>query len=252
MSETLNINTDAIVKFTNILEGLKKSALPNAVRGSLNNAVFDVKTNTMPTKANQTFIKRSPNFFKANSSFEKASGWDISKMEARVGFTSDKLQGGNNYAVKDLEQQESGGVIGGRSFIPTDAARQGKNKNKLVRPNARLAKLMAKNIVNRRDAKGANWGQQMIKSAVHVGVGGLVLTERFHAGRGGGILLIKQIKRKDGNIKLKTELLYTVKKNRKIVVKPRNFMSAAAMMSGTKIETYFIKEAQREIAKYKI
>lgn len=248
----LNINTDAVVKFTNILEGMKKSALPNAVRGSLNNAVFDVKTNTMPTKAGQAFIKRSPNFFKANSSFEKASGWDIAKMEARVGFTSDKLQGGNNYAVKDLEQQESGGVIGGRSFIPLKDARQGGNYNKLVKPNARLGKIMAKNMVRRRDAKGASWGQQMIKSAVHVGVGGLILTEQFHKGKGGGILLVKKIERKGSDMKIKTELLYSVKKNRKINVKPRHFMSHAALLSGTKIEAYFIKEAQREIAKYKI
>lgn len=247
----LNINTDAVVKFTNILEGLKRSALPNAVRGSLNNAVFDVKTNTMPTKAGQTFVKRSPNFFKANSSFEKASGWDIAKMEARVGFTSDKLQGGNNYAVKDLEQQESGGTIGGRSFIPLKDARQGGNYNKLVKPNARLSKI--KNIVNARNSRGKNKGEKFIRAAIEAGPNGYVISSKNN-------ILFKvsamrartNLKSKQSNFNFKLIPLYKYKKNGKVKVKSTGFMEAAANTSAMKIETYFIKEAQREIAKYKI
>lgn len=247
----LNINTDAVVKFTNILESMKRSALPNAVRGSLNNAVFDVKTNTMPTKAGQTFVKRSPNFFKANSSFEKASGWDIAKMEARVGFTSDKLQGGNNYAVKDLEQQESGGVIGGRSFIPLKDARQGGNYNKLVKPNARLSKI--KNIVNARNSRGKNKGEKFIRAAIEAGPNGYVISGKNN-------ILFKvsamrartNLKTKQSNFNFKLTPLYKYKKNGKVKVRSTGFMESAANTSAMKIETYFIKEAQREIAKYKI
>ena len=55
----LNINSDAVVKFTNTLEKLHKSGLPVAIRESLNNAAFDVKKRTMPKAAGDTFKERS-------------------------------------------------------------------------------------------------------------------------------------------------------------------------------------------------
>ena len=41
----LNINSDAVVKFTNKLEKMKKFDLPIAIRVTLNDAAFDVKQN---------------------------------------------------------------------------------------------------------------------------------------------------------------------------------------------------------------
>jgi hypothetical protein len=92
----------------------------------LNKAAFDVKQNTMLKSAEASFVKRQPNFFKANSRVEMASGWDLDKMQATVGFNSSGLKGGsNNHAVEDLEQQERGGTIKSRSFIPTDSVPDG-------------------------------------------------------------------------------------------------------------------------------
>ncbi|HLF67443.1 MAG TPA: hypothetical protein VI522_07470, partial [Gammaproteobacteria bacterium] len=154
----LNINTDAAVKFTNTLEKLHRSALPVAIRSALNDAVFDVKTKTMPRSADETFEKRQPNFFKANSKFESAKGFDVNTMKATIGFISDKLKGDSNYAVKDLEEQEHGGAIDKKSFIANKEARTGKG---LVKPNARLKNI--KNLVNASKSKGANWAQRAIK-----------------------------------------------------------------------------------------
>lgn len=246
----LNINTDAIVKFTATLEGLKKSALPNAVRGTLNNVVYDVKTKTMPGKSKSEFINRSPNFFKANSSFEKASGWDINKMVSKVGFTSDKLQGGNNYAVKDLEQQEHGGTIKGRSFIPLEQARVGGNKSKLVRSNARLSKI--KNIVNARNSRGKNQKEKFVRAAIEAGPNGYVI-----AGKKSILFKVTamraktDLKTKQSNFNFKATPLYKYKRNGSVKVKRTDFMSESALMSATKLETFFIQEAQRQIAKYK-
>jgi hypothetical protein len=246
----LNINTDAIVKFTNTLEGLKKSALPNAVRGALNSAVFDVKTKTMPAKSKSEFINRSANFFKANSSFEKASGWDINKMQSVVGFTSDKLQGGNNYAVKDLEQQEYGGIIKGRSFVPLDTARQGNNKSKLVRSNARLSKI--KNIVNARNSRGKNQKEKFIRAAIDAGPSGYVI-----AGRKSILFKVTamraktDLKSRQSNFNFKAIPLYKYKRSGSVKVKRTDFMSEASLNSGAKLEQFFIREAERQIAKYK-
>jgi hypothetical protein len=249
MSAILNINTDAVVKFTNILEKIKSSALPVAIRGALNNAAFDVKTNTMPTKAKSEFVNRSPNFFKANSSFEKATGWNISQMESRVGFTSEKLQGSNNYAVKDLEQQEHGGTIGGRSFIPLKQARQGNSTNKLVKPNARLSKI--KNIINAKNSRGKNQAEKFVKAAIAAGPNGYVI-----AGKKSILFKVTamraktNLKTKESNFNFKAIPLYKYKKGGKVRVKSTGFMQNAALQSGIKIEQYFIKEAERQISKY--
>lgn len=132
----LHINNDALVAFTKNLDKMHRSALPVAIRGTLNDAVYDVKTNTMPKKAME-FKKRSPNFFKANSKFEKATGFNVNTMQATVGFYENKLAHQNtNYAVKDLEQQEHGGNIAKKTMIAMRTARVG---NKMVRASDRLS-----------------------------------------------------------------------------------------------------------------
>jgi hypothetical protein len=134
----ININSDAVVAHTNRLEKMHRSALPVAIRGTLNDAAFDTKTRTMPKSANQ-FKKRSPNFFKANSKFEKAVGFDVNSMKSIVGFYENKLTSkSTNYSVKDLEQQEHGGTIKKKSLI---AMRPARSNNKLVRPAFRLNNL---------------------------------------------------------------------------------------------------------------
>ncbi len=243
----ININSNAVVAHTNRLEKLHKSALPNAIRATLNDAAFDVKKVTMPDITKKTFTNRSPNFFKANSRVEMAKGWNIEGMKSTVGFVSQALKGARNYAVKDLEQQEEGGVIDKKSFIPTNKARSGNSPTKVVRANARLSSI--KNAVNRKNSKGANWAQQMIKSAVHVGVGGKVLTDRLSKFKGGALFGITSIKRVKGNIRFKATKIYSFTKNRKIVVKSSGFMRACSLDSASKMGSMFIINAEKQIAR---
>jgi hypothetical protein len=90
----------------------------------------------MLASADKHFEKRSPNFFRANSKVEKATGWDVKSMRATVGFVSHNLKY-NNEAVRELEQQEHGGSIDHRTFVPLDDARKGGNPTP-VRPMNRL------------------------------------------------------------------------------------------------------------------
>lgn len=237
----ININTDAVIKFTNTLEKLSKSALPNAVRYTLNNAAFDVKQRTMPKNSKAEFINRSPNFFKANSSVEQASGFSIKSMKATVGFTENKLKGGNNYAVKDLQQQEEGGIIGGKSFIPLRSARQGNSNSGLVRPNARLSKI--KSFVRAGQMRGKNKGQKIIKAVLKAGRGGFVL------GANQVLYRVESLRRKKVIFKLTP--LYTYKKNRKVKVKSTDFMKESALKSGARMQTFFKRQAKYQIEKYR-
>lgn len=238
----LNVNTDAAVIFTNKLERMSKTALPKAVRSALNSAAFDVKQNTMPKNAKRKFINRQANFFKANSRVEMAKGSDIHSMKATVGFVSKGLKGDHNFAVEDLEGQEHGGRLKGKSFIPTRAARGG-NEKKNVKPVNRISRI--KNIVSVKNAIGVNYGQKFIKSVIHAGKGGHVLAEN----KGKQILWrVNSLKRlKSGAFKLTA--LYTFKRKRSVSVKQTNFMRTASLVSAKGMENHFIKAAKYQLSK---
>lgn len=239
----ININNSSIVKFTNILEKLKKSALPVAIRGTLNDAVFNVKTDTMPNSANKEFTVRQKNFFVANSKFEPAKGLDIGRMQATVGFYENKLTGNNNYAVKDLEQQEKGGAIDGKTFVPTVLARRGRTNRGLVKPNYRIKAIRGKGIVNADKMKGKfhkfTKAQQFIAASRKAGPGGYVLYNN----------LLLQVNSIDGK-QIDASPIYTVRKGRSVSVKATNFMAQASLKSAEKLDDFYLKQADRQVKKY--
>jgi hypothetical protein len=245
-----NINTDAAVRFTNTLERMHKSALPNAIRGTLNKVAFDVKKNTIERAADAKFVKRAPNFFKANSKVEMAKGWNVSGMRSIVGFTSEGLSGGNNYAVKDLEQQEHGGSIDKKSFIPLTPARS--NKAKPVRPVNRLSKI--NNIVNSKNAKGKNKHEKFIKSVIHAGVGGYVLGNQEPAVLFRVLKISSKklrVRGRSNTTRVKLKPLYTFKKDRSVSVNKTGFMQKASLESASKLDVFFQEEAKRQFEKLK-
>lgn len=239
----LNINSDALVKHTARLERIGKAAMPVAVRTSLNSTAFDVKTNTMPAMAKRTFEERKPTFFKANSKVETAKGLDIENMQATVGF---KPKTGTDKSVDDLEQQEHGGNIGGRSFIPLAAARTGNSWNKNVRSNLRISDVKKK-IVDVEDAKGRSDKEKYIKSALHAGKGGFVLS----TGRSGvrSLMHIRSIVRKGKSTIVKSKAIFSVKAGRKVQPPATHFMERSSLQSAGKMEHFFIKEAEKQINK---
>lgn len=236
----ININSDAVVVFTNKLEKLRKYDLPIAVMQTLNSAAFDVKQKTMPVTSKE-FTNRSPNFFKANSTVMKASGFKVRSMKSTVGFASHKLRlGASNFAVKDLEEQENGGLIDGKSFIPLDAARRSGSKS-LVKPAHRLTNI--KNIVNQNSFRG-NKKQKFIKAIHKAGKGGHVL-----GGTKFGETTLFRVRTLTKRGKFTVTPLYSFKSGRKVKVKPTPFMKMASGKSAAKMEGFFIKHAKGRFLK---
>lgn len=230
----LNVDTTALVSLTNKLEKLAKSALPNAIRNSLNDAAFDMKTKTLLTSANQSFEKRQPNFFKANSKFEKAQGFNVNQMQSIVGMV--KLKG-NNYAVDDLEQQEYGGTIKKKSFIPLKQARVAGSTNKVVRSNARLSNI--KRII---DAKRYGKNKKAFRIAA------------LKAGKGGFVISENELWRIDSigkNRKIKKTPLYSFKKGRSIHVRATGFSKRAGLNTAKQMEVFYIRQAKRQLEKFR-
>lgn len=240
-----NINTDSVVSFANTMEKMGKTIFPGVVLGTLNDAVYDVKTKTMPA-ASDVFEHRTKNFFQANSKFEKASGNNISRMRATIGFFSNNLVGSDNYAVRDLQQQEMGGRIDRRAFIPLDSARSSGSHSKNVRPNARLSAI--KKIVKARNQKGKTNAEKFVNAVLKAGTGGFVLSSN---GKGDNILwrvdaLKSNVKRKKFEPRLTA--LYDYAKDRSVRInRPTHFMQKATIVSAKKLEGFFLVRANRKI-----
>jgi len=246
MNNQININTDACVVFANTLEKINKSALPVAVRTALNSAAFDVKQRTMPTQAKSEFIQRSKNFFKANSRVEMATGFNVNRMQSKVGMISENLKGQHNYSVKELEQQEHGGSINRRGFIPLTTARAGRSYTKLVRAGNRLSNI--NRIVDVNKIQGSTAKQRFIKAALRAGQGGFVL-----GNYGKSRILWKIDNIKLGRLRNKTEIkktpLYDFKDGRKVSVIGTHFMKEASLKSASKLEFFFRSEANKQVEK---
>lgn len=257
------INTIPLEHHAERLNEINRSALPVSIRGALNDAVYDVKIRTMPKSA-EVFKKRQNNFFKANSKFDKATGFNISSMKATVGFFENKLVHANtNYAVKELEEQEHGGVIEHKAFIAMRPARVG---NKMVRANARLSAIKDKIVKTSRVGKGKGGKlisvkskkQQFIRAAFFAekkyGKAAFVLGGRSSNG-GKTLSLINEIRgsgrytRNKYNLEISRTPLYNVKKGRAISVNPTNFMKRASLETGLQISKFFIAQAEKQFNK---
>lgn len=236
----LNVNNNEVIALTAKLEQLNRSAFPSAVRNSLNAAAFDMKKDTILKSAKDNFTQRKPTFFKSNSRVEAAKGFDIKTMSSKVGFT------GDSQAVDDLEKQEKGGEIDGRSFLPfgskggANPARSGNSYGKNIKPNARLKTMK---IVNPSKVSGKNDKEKFIKSVIHAGVGGFVL------GNTNNILWrVNSIKgMRKGELKLTP--LYTFKKGRDVNVKATHFMKEATEETIKKIDKLYMEQAQKQFDK---
>ena len=235
----LDINTDAAVNFSDKLERMSRSALPNAVRNTLNSAAFDVKKVTMPFSAASEFTQRRKTFFKAKSRVGMAKGWDINQMNSKIGF----IGGGDNQAVRDLQKQEYGGKIGGRKFIPSDDARISKSKRRNVKNKYKYGNIhKAQNV---RDFKGDSWGARFLKASHSAGVGGFVVNTS--GGYWGAILEITSLRRGFAGYKK----IYTLNKREVISVKGAGFMRKASNKSAEKLNRFYEENAKRQIKRLK-
>lgn len=255
----LNIDTSKVVQFADRLEGLSKTALPRVVKETLSKAALDVKQRTMPKTSNREFTNRKKNFFEANSSVEFAKMGRIDNIRATVGFIEVKLKGNDNFAVKDLEQQEKGGKIEGRKFIPLDSARIGKSRDRLVKGAIPTPKELKGKIIfaSRKTSSGVrirSKKQRFIRAAFAAknkyGDNAYVMGN-VKSGR----QTLSKIDEISSNIRsrsitIKRTAVYSYKKGGIKPVKGTGFMKRASYESALNINEIFINEARKRLERY--
>lgn len=225
MAQVFDIDNKSFRSFTERLENMHRSALPNAIRGTLNGLALDLKKNEMPRSAEKAFVNREKNFFKANSTVDFAKGFDIDRMESATGFR------GKSQAIEDLNQQERGGKITGRSFIATNLSRTSKSYTKKVSKKNQLGRIS--NIVT-------TSASNPLPKAVHKsGVGGHVLHK-------GMLFSIESINKR----KFKLKAIYSYRKGRSVRVGATHFMEKATEKTIKKAPHIFGKEAERQFERH--
>lgn len=241
----LDINSEKNIKYTAKLERLHRSALPSAIRNTLNNAAFETKK-ILPRIADEKFIIRQAAFFRRFSIVEKANGFNIERMKSTVGINSST----DREIANNLVSQEFGGMVRAKKLIPHDDSRVSKSNNKRVRKDNRLNKV---NVHNGTGAFKRHRGTRKSKFIAAVmgtaksGKGYMMLRN----GSKGMIYKISNVSqnRRNGKIKFKATKLYSVRSKKTHQVKGRFFMRDSAMTQIKKIPKYFKNNAEFQFRK---
>jgi hypothetical protein len=238
------------------LKQVHKAALPNSVRFTLNDMAFDVKKLTLVQGLHETSMKiKSDSFFKRYSGVEKATGWDVNKMQSQVGMMPSLGVGKADKTINRLEQQDEGGSLR-HDAIGLDNARIGKISTGRI-----------KQVSRRKNLKF--WGKP-IEYGDNQGLIRTVTASKIESGGKGKGNVIQYGKiifeingffhhgasNSKGNVShkgivLDLTKLYSEKSNRIIHVKPQHFMQNASNLTGKKIEEIFRINAERQLNKWK-
>jgi len=251
MAKIIDVNNRELINFAKKLDKIHRSKLPNAVRNTLNSVAFHTKKKTLQEEASKTFTRRNSSFFKRFSSVEMAKGFNINRMQSKAGMTAASRTGKPEQAGLDQTQQQQGGTIKGRTFIPLDTARVSNNNKKNVRRKNRIKNL--KIVLNTKDATGQSPKKRFVSSAVvaikKFGSGAIIQHKRqdgkqflYRVERGG-----KNIKTREFSIKVTP--LYSVKKGRTIRVSAKPFTMRAGLKAQKLANKFFEQHAKRQLSK---
>lgn len=237
----LDVNTSAVTRYTERLEELNRSAFPVAVRQTLNDAAFDVKNRTLTKSANKNFTRRSPNFFKTFSRVEKATGFNINSMRSVVGMSANGKKSAKT-AIDNMEKQESGGRISDGAAYLKDA-RGGSNAKRVNKSSYFNSGRKLTGPSRSKNAKS-----QFIANAFMSKKLNAKFSVKTNEGR--YLIQVTSIRRtKNGDIKIKSRALMKDRKVSPVNIKATRFMSEAAMMSSKMIETFYVRNANKQFAK---
>lgn len=208
---TFNINNADVVKLTNKLEKLHRSAMPIAVRQTFNDAAFETRRGLIK-QFKKNFIIRNRTFINAHAGVNKsANTFNLDQMKAEAGVIHGKTKSGDL-----LEKQEVGGNIQ-RARIPSKNVRFGTNFRKPV-----MGKYYYKKFKNRPNGVIYKSGESTI-----------IKTDKslFRIMRGGKIVV-----------------MYTLNKSIRIQAEP--FVKPASEKAANMLPDFFLKNAQKRFEKY--
>lgn len=249
MPVAIDVNTEALIKYSKKLDRISKRALPRATRNTLNSLAFDTKKRTLLEESEKSFTNRNKTFFRRFSRVKMVDTNNINTMKSTVGMI-DSGSGTSEQAGRNMKQQQVGGSIGGRALIPMDTARVGGKNEKNVRPINRVKNLNT--VLDSRISRANKPRQRLIKTAIqaverhgntavikHTAQNGK--TFLYRVSRGGSDIRTREFN-------LKVTPIYSVKSGRSVNIhSPKPFVFTAAKRSQRRARKIFVTNAKRQL-----
>jgi hypothetical protein len=251
MSKFIDVNNKDLIRFTKRLDKVHRSRLPTAVAFTLNELSWKTKAKHLLPEARKKYTVRRPNFFKAYSVATKAKGFDINRMNTRVGMRPNDQSGASSNASRNMPTQQGGGRIQSRAFIPRPGARKGGTDQGLVEKKNELKKISQ--IYKTQDAKGSNERnrfQRTVAFALKRKRVGYVMQKShvlYRVRKNDGQYKMKPFKKKSYNFS--TEAIYSVSRSRAVAVKRREFVDKAAAIAYRDAKKIYEKHAKKQLAR---
>ncbi len=239
-NQQFSVNTDAVIAFTAKLERLNKSAFPSAVRSTLNDAAFAMKTTNILASAKLNMHVRNDAFFRKFTGVQRATGFNINSMEAGVGFSNSNAQK-EKKALLGMESNEVGGIDSdGGMYIGASRGSRG-----LVKRNSRFDKAnVSTSYKNWKNGKSSNM-LRMVSS--------LMDNKPVFINTKNGRFLVK-VKSMSSSIKgqktdIKLDFLMRGRKDHAAHAKATHFNRQAALNTAKEMEGFYIKNAEFQFEK---
>lgn len=240
------IDADEVIKLTVTLEKLNRSALPSAVRNTLNNAAFETKQQ-IPIEGSKRFITRNKGFLKAFSTVDKASGFDIDKMRATAGINSSR----GERVADGLVAQEFGGSLHTSRLVPHDEARTSKSHRKRLRKKNWLSKVNAHNASGAFKSHKGTRNSKFVAAVMSTAKRGKKHMILESGGRG-MLYEIKSLKssRSTGRLSFKLDKLFYLKRSSEANVSGRGFIRASKDAASKKLPEFYKSNAEYQLKKH--
>lgn len=235
---SFDVNTAGIIHLTDRLERLNRSAFPSAVRATLSDAAFEMKSKNILESAKRNMKVKAPNFFKANTGVERARfNRNVEAMKATSGFTNKRGVKANKAVNYGMEANEVGDTDD-TGMMYKKATRSGRG---LVRRNKYYDR--GKLTKNRSKKKGNAYVQSAFAS----------LNDKkpvmVDTKSGRAMIMVKSITNSQGKLRIKSDLLMLDRTVKKAKAKATHFNREAAQKTQQQIEGFYQKNAEYQFSR---
>jgi hypothetical protein len=244
--QMFNVNTNASIILTAKLERLNRSAFPNAVRSTLNDAAFAMKKGNILQSAKKNMTVRNQTFFKKFTGVNKANGYNVNAMSSEVGFiNTDKDKKKGQKAMIGMEHNEVGGSDNEGAMYMKQSRVSG-SKKRLVRKAARFSKAnlaqSKSNAINGKKASFANNAFNSLKEQKPT----FIKTKK-----GNMLVQVIGISSDSSHSKLNIKMIFLMRSRRTNVAhaKATHFNKEAAIKTHKEMDAFYAKNAEREFNK---
>ena len=240
----MNVNTDAAIILTAKLERMHRSAMPNAIRSSLNDAAFEMKKKNILGSAKLNMKVKNAMFFKKFTGVNKATGFNVDSMYSEVGFiNTDPNPIKGKKAIEGMESNEVGGSDSTGSMYLGKARGQNSLKRKVkVASRYDRSKLAKKHIGHKNNSSALALissfeERKPVFIRAKSGIGYVVQVNKIDYEPGGK------------NRKISVDFLMRSRNKKPAKAKATHFNREAAIKTSKQIDEFYLKNATYQFNK---